>query len=201
MIDEDLNMNQHISHLSRAVYLEIRKLRHMSNFVSESSLKTLASSFILSRLDYCNALFKNLPKYQINNLQKLQNHAARVIFRKSVRDHAMPLLMDLHWLPVTARIDYKIALVVYKCLNNLSPSYMSELISRYIPSRALRSNNSNLIVTKTAKYKTLGERAFSVNASQVWNSLPLELKNCTSINIFKQHLKTYLFRKHFSEYF
>ena len=109
---------------------------------------------------------------------------------------------SLHCLPVMARIDYKIALVVYKCLNNLSPSYMSEFISKYIPSRTLRSNNSNLIVTKTAKYKTLlGERAFSVNASHVWNSLPLELKNCTSINIFKQHLKTYLFRKHFSEYF
>ena len=78
---------------------------------------------------------------------------------------------------------------------------MSELITKYIPSRALRSNNSNLILKKTAKYKTLGERAFSINASDVWNSLPLELKNCTTINIFKQNLKTYLFRKHFCEYF
>ena len=141
---------------------------------------------------------KNLPKYQIKNLQKLQNHAARVIFRKSVREHAMPLLMDLHWLPVTARIDYKIALIIYKCLNNLSPSYMSELISKYVPSRALKSGGSSLIVKTMAKYKTLGERAFSINASDVWNSLPLELKNCTSINTFKKNLKTYLFRKHFS---
>ena len=84
----------------------------MSNFVSESSLKTLASSFILSRLDYCNALFKNLPKIKFCNLQKLQKHAAKIIFKKSIRDHATPLLFKLHWLPVTARIDYKIALVV-----------------------------------------------------------------------------------------
>ena len=62
LCDQDLNMNQHISHLSRAVYLEIRRLRYLLNFVSESSLKTLASSFILSRLDYCNVLFKNLQK-------------------------------------------------------------------------------------------------------------------------------------------
>ena len=75
--------------------------------------------------------------------------------------------MTMTWLLVTATIDYKLALVVYKCLNNLSPSYMSELITKYIPSKALRSNNSNLIVTKTAKYKTLGDRAFSVNASDV----------------------------------
>ena len=193
-------MSQHISYLSRAVYLEIRRLRHMSNFVSESSLKTLASSFILSRLDYCNALFKNLPKYQICNLQKLQNHAAKVIFKKSIRDHATPLLFKLHWLPVTARIDYKIALVVFKCLNNLSPLYMSDLITKYSPSRSLRSSNSNIIVTKSAKYKKYGERAISVNATEVWNSLPLELKNCTCIESFKRNLKTYLFKQHFRDY-
>ena len=62
LIDENLNMNQHISQLSRAVYLEIRRLRQMSSFVNESSLKTLASSFILSRLDYCNSLLKKSSK-------------------------------------------------------------------------------------------------------------------------------------------
>ena len=55
--DHDISMNAHIQNLSKAVYLEIRRLKHMSNFVSESSLKTLAASFILSRFDYCNSLF------------------------------------------------------------------------------------------------------------------------------------------------
>ena len=50
----------------------------MSKFVSENCLKPLAVSFILSKLDYCNALFKNIPGYQIEKLQKLQNFAAKV---------------------------------------------------------------------------------------------------------------------------
>ena len=198
-IDENLNMNQHISNLSRAVYLEIRRLRQMSSFVDESSLKTLASSFILSRLDYCNSLFKNLPNNQIDKLQKLQNHAARTIFKKSVRDHVTPLLIDLHWLPIHARIDYKIAVLVFKCLNSLAPKYMSDMVAKYNPSRTLRSTNTNLIVKHSAKYKTLGDRAFSVHASSVWNALPITLRNSSTINTFKQDLKTHLFRKSFYE--
>ena len=176
LIDENLNMNQHISQLSRAVYFEIRRLRQMSSFVNESSLKTLASSFILSRLDYCNSLFKNLPKTQLDILQKLQNHATKIIFKKSMRDHATPLLVNLHLLPVQARIDYKIAMLVFKCLNSLAPQYMSDIIVKYNPPRTLRSSNTNLIVSNVAKYKTLGDRAFSVNASSVWNALPLSVR-------------------------
>ena len=54
----------------------------MSKFVNENSLKTLAASYILSRLDYCNALFKDMPNYQFENLQKLQNFAAKVVLFK-----------------------------------------------------------------------------------------------------------------------
>ena len=78
-------------------------------------LRLLKGPLILLIIAYLNhlLLFCIFSLYGVvSHLKKLQNHAARVIFRKSVRDHAMPLLMDLHWLPITARIDYKIALIV-----------------------------------------------------------------------------------------
>ena len=83
-------MNCRVTNLCKAVYLEIRRLRHMSSFVDEDSLKTLASSFILSRLDYCNSLFKKINAEQIQKLQKLQNFAAKIILKKSIRDHISP---------------------------------------------------------------------------------------------------------------
>ena len=84
----------------------------MSTYVDENSLKTLAVSFILSRLDYCNSLFKNSNKDLINKLQKLQNFTAKVILKKSVRGHVTPCLIHLHWLPIKFRIDFKIAVLV-----------------------------------------------------------------------------------------
>ena len=192
--DEDLSMDTHFVNISKAVYLEIRRLKQMSKFVSESSLKTLAASFILSRFDYCNALFKNLKKSQLDKLQKLQNFAARVILGKSLYDHITPCLVQLHWLPIKFRVDYKIGLLVFKCLNGLAPPYLSEMIEIYTPSRNLRSSNLFLLKTKVTKYKTLGDRSFSYTAPTVWNSLPLELRQEKSISIFKKKLKTFYFK-------
>ena len=198
IFDKDLNLSNHISNLCKNVYLEIRRLRHMSTFVDESSLKTLASSFILSRLDYCNSIFKNLPKCQLDKLQKLQNYAARVVMKKTMREHVTPMLKHLHWLPVHARIDYKIAVIIYKCINNLAPSYLSHIVEPYVPSRNLRSSNLNLIKQHKSKFKTLGDRALKIHASSVWNSLPLNIKNSSSLDIFKNNLKTHLFSLNYS---
>lgn len=86
IFDEKLNMNEHITSVSKTVYSEIRRLKQVRNFItSKSSLQKLASSFILSRLDYCNSLFSNLPDKELNKLQKLQNYAARVILKKTYK--------------------------------------------------------------------------------------------------------------------
>ena len=93
-------------------------------------MKKLTSSFVLSRLYYCNSLFVNLPTYQLQKLQKLQNYAACIIFKKPKKTHILvtPLLTDIYWLPMKARIGYKIAMLVYKCLNGLAPPYITKLI-------------------------------------------------------------------------
>ena len=190
-ISNDLSMQCHVTNICKAVYLEIRRLKHMSSFVDQNSLKTLASSFISSRLDYCNSLFMNMNK---DLMQKLQNFAAKIILKKSYRDHVTPCLIELHWLPIKYRIDYKIAILTYKCINNLAPDYLCKLVELYIPQRNLRSSNLYLLVSKVGQFVRLGDRSFSVYAPCVWNSLPLELRRSPSLEIFKRNLKTYLFQ-------
>ena len=197
-IDADLSMSSHISNLSKTLYIEIRRIKQMSRFLSKNCLKTLAVSFILSKLDYCNALFKNLQEYQIDKLQKLQNFAAKVVLGKSRFDHSTPCLIDLHWLPIKFRIDYKIAVTVFKCLNNLAPPYLNELIEIYNPSRSLRSSSLNLLTTKKTNFKTLGDKSFASTAPLIWNNLPLNLRKEKSLDIFKRGLKTFYFYEAFS---
>ena len=139
-----------------------------------------------------------MPKYQFDQLKKLQNFAAKVILRKTIYDHVTPCLIHLHWLPVCFRVDFKIALLTFKCLNGLAPKYLSDLIEVYVPSRALRSSSSILLKKKTTHFKTLGDKSFSFSAPSVWNSLPYHLRSETSIDIFKKNLKTYYFRQAFS---
>ena len=106
--------------------------------MDESSTKTLIHAFVTSKLDYCNALLNGLPKYQINRLQLVLNTAARVVTHTRKYEHITPVLIGLHWLPVSYRITFKILLLTYKALNNLAPSYLSDLLSQRCNVRSVR---------------------------------------------------------------
>ena len=101
----------------------------------------LMCSFVLSRLDYCNSLLIDINCYQMYGLQKVQNHAADVVFRKERYEHVRPLLKALHWLPVKERIIFKIAAFVFRFFDSTLPPYLSPCLSECTPSRTLRSTS------------------------------------------------------------
>ena len=110
-------------------------------------------------------------------------------------DHITPVLIQLHWLPLYFRILFKVLLLVYKALNGMAPLYITELLSYRTCSRTLRSTDQKLLAVPKSRLKTYGDRAFSVAAPKLWNELQLDLRSLDTINLFKRHLKTDLFKK------
>ena len=89
---------------------------------------------------HCNPLLYGLPKHLINKIQSVQNAAARIIAKKRKNDHISAVLQQLHWLPVEYRIMFKINLVTFKCLHDMAPIYLRELLHVYTPNILLRSS-------------------------------------------------------------
>ena len=106
------------------------------------------------------------------------------------------MLKPLHWLPVKARIEYKIALFCFNTFEPSSPSYIKELISVYEPTRTLRSHDSNLLAVPKSNLKRYGDRCFSRIGPTIWNSLPPSVRFANSVAVFKKRLKTHLFTVH-----
>ena len=130
----------------------------------------------------------------LSKLQRVQNTAARLISRKRKHEHITPVLVSLHWLPVQYRIKYKILLYTFKALNNLAPVYLQELVNAYQPTRALRSEDLQLLKAPRIRTKTYGERRLDKSAATLWNSLPQNIRHVQSVIIFKKLLKTHLFK-------
>ena len=94
-------------------------------------------------------------------------------------------------------IVFKVLLLVDKALNGTAPSYISELFKYHTSEWKLRSSSQHLLATPKARLKTYGERAFAVAVLRLRNSILLELRSSSSIDIFKRQLKTYLFKQAF----
>ena len=80
-LDCHLTMNAHVSNIARTCYFELRRLAYIRIFLTSTATTTLVSAFVLSRIDYCNSLLFGSTNDVTSHLQRIQNYAARVIFR------------------------------------------------------------------------------------------------------------------------
>ena len=144
-------------------------------------------------LDYCNALLCGAREDVIRQLERLQRQAARVVCKKYKNDHNIvtELMWGLHWLPIRARIQYKILLLVYKAFTNGSPTHLADMMTSCNPVRSTHSShNVNLLVVPHQKSNKYSEKAFSVVGPRLWNELLTdELRGCNSVDTFKKKLK------------
>ncbi len=194
ILDNNLSFENHTSNVTKTAFFHLRNISKLRNMLSVSDAEKLVHAFMTSRLDYCNALLGGCPASSINKLQVVQNAAAT---RSRKYDHITPILQSLHCLPIKFCIIYKILLLAYKALNDLAPAYLTNLLSRYNPTRSLRSQNSGLLVVPRIAKSTKGGRTFSYLAPKLWNSLPDNVRGSDTLSLFKSRLKTHLFSQAF----
>ena len=119
-LDSKLSMDAHITKTCSAAFYYLNNVGRIRRYLSKESTESLIHAFISTRLDYCNSLFYNIPAYQLEKLQRIQNSAARLILNESKFCLIIPLLMNVHWLPVKYRIRFKILLLTFKAIHFFS---------------------------------------------------------------------------------
>ena len=91
-----------------------------------------------------------------------------------------------------------VACMCFSAINGSGPAYLSELLHVYTPSRTLRSSSDTcMLEIQQYKRKTHGFRTFSCFGPHIWNSLPHDLRHCSTLSSFKAKLKTFLFSQYF----
>jgi len=185
MIDSDVSMRSHVSRTVSGCFATLRQIRGIRRSVSVSVFTTLVVSLdhhAASALRQRHAR-RSIPEYQHRRLQSVLNAAARLIYWKSRCQHVTPLLRELHWLRSRERVDFKLTVFIFRCLHGLAPRYLSDDIQvRRVANtnrRRLRSSSSALLTVRPTRLVTMGDRAFLVAGSRLWNSLPHEVTSAS----------------------
>ena len=194
VIDDRLSFSNHIASVARTCRFVLYNIQKIRPYLTQHSAQLLVQAMVISRLDYCNSLLAGLPACAIKPLQMVQNAAARLVFTQPKRAHVTPLFIQLHWLPVAARIKHKTLTLAHKTISGTAPAYLKEILRPHVPARELRSSNTNQLALPSARPKRSQAKLFSVLVPQWWNKLPEATRLASSLSTFKKHIKTLLFR-------
>ena len=132
----------------------------------------------------------------VSSLQSVLNAAARSVAGLRRSDHITDTLASFHWLCAPERVNFKLAVIVFRCIHGTAPRYLSDLLQRVsdiTSRRRLRSSTSSELVIPLSRLVTVGDRSFAVACPRLWNTLPQEITSAPSLLVFRRKLKTHLF--------
>ena len=201
IMDQHLKLDRHVNKVFKVCMFHLRNISTIRRFLTTEACKLLIHALVTLRLDYCNSILYGCNQSILQHLQFLQNYAAGLVYQIPKFCHITPYLKDLHWLPVQARIQFKLLSVVFKCIHGTGPQYLSELLCRRTTRPGLTSASSFKLYiprTQSRAERSTADRAFSISWPKLWNQLPASIQNSCSLDVFKSRLKTFLFKNFFS---
>ena len=185
-IDCSLNWKEQIKAVSSKVSRAVGFLRHAKSFLPKETLQALYTGIVEPHFRYCCSVWGCAALTEINQLQKLQNRASRIITNSSFDAPGGPLIEEMGWKTIDELITCESKTMVFKSLNQLAPEYLCDLFTRnsLCSSCSLRNTGTDLRLSR--KRSSNGQRCFSYRGTKLWNGLSAESKQATSLYSFKK---------------
>jgi len=182
MIDETLSWADHVDYIRKKAQPGIFILKKAKSFLPTHLLNMLYRSTVESHFDYCDVIWGTVRQTQRNRVQVMQNRAAKIITGTSWLDSSSEALNKLGWKNVYDRYKFHHDITMYKIVNNLTPSYLTDRFTTTNIPYNTRSSNPLYTPFPLLNYK---KRSFSYTGAISWNSLNADVKNARSLDDFK----------------
>ena len=128
-LDEMLSLKKMVNRKCIVAIGNLQKLKMIRKCLTKSAETKVALGLVISHLDYANALNSGLPDIDIKKLQRIQNMAAKMVVGYDRYDSSTAALKALHWLPIRSRIEFKVCTLVFRSLQGIAPSYLSDILT------------------------------------------------------------------------
>ena len=185
-----------VAHKVRICNLHLRNLYMIRNSLDTKTRILLVSNLILTTLDYCNILLLGCTDKDLKPLKLMINKAIRFIYNVKFKTHITPYLKLSHFLPIKYRIKFKACMIGYKIYNCHAPQYLIEDFTKFIPTteRILREGVGRDRFMFNVYYNEIhANKVLNSLIKRDWNSLPIIIRSCNTLETFKTKLKTYFY--------
>ena len=191
-IDQTLSFKNHIDQLTKRVSPKIAVIHRLRPILSSDILNIIYQTTVQPIFDYCLLVWGTSSKQNINNTQKLQNRAVRAVTGNfNYKSSVSSMIKQQKWMNIKERTEYFTAILMYKCLNDLAPTYLSNKFNFVSDAHpySTRSTTNNKLALPKPKSELL-KKSFYYNGSRIWNELPFNICNAESLGKFKHLYKT-----------
>ncbi|KAK3087887.1 hypothetical protein FSP39_012065 [Pinctada imbricata] len=172
-LDDKLNFKQHVKNKWRVAMMNYFRIKCDRKYLTQQAMEILVLSLVISHLDYCNVILYGISQSDLCKMQRIQNMCAKLVLKRGKFESSKENLYDLHWLPIKARISFKMLTYMYNCHVGHAPVYLTELLTKQIPNQRLRSSSTSegCYVVPFNKRKTFSDRSFGTVGPNLWNAI------------------------------
>ena len=127
--DNHLSMETSINKTCKSGLYYLHNNGRIKRFLSFEDRNSIVQAIVMSRIDYCNSLLYGVAATNLSKLQRVQNAAVRLVCSLPRHEHVTSSFIRLHWLPIKFRINFKIAMLCFKCIHGHAPNYLKSMVA------------------------------------------------------------------------
>ncbi|KAF2350945.1 Reverse transcriptase domain [Trinorchestia longiramus] len=185
--DQNMSFTSHVEKTCSKINGTLMFLQRVKNMLDEKTRLLAIQSLVLSRFDYCDLVWGDIPRGLQKELQKCMNFAAKVVCKGNFRknNHATPLMEKLNWTPIEQRLLIHKVKYVFSSLYR--PQSSANVVKFYSPTTKGVKPDRRHDVNISFCSSDAGQRALSISGALLWNKLPTHMKKNQSIKNFKKN--------------
>jgi hypothetical protein len=186
IFDVDLSFNEHIDTLCKKASKALNVLKRFSNILSTENKKRIFHTFIASQFNYCPIVWHFCFKRKTHMMEKIQERALRFVYNDYISTY-FELLCRIKKDTLHMQRTKNILTFVYKCVNELGPSYLNDTFKVKECNYNFRDNQ----IVEQPKTNTVSHGINSIlyHGAKLWNNLPMSVKSANNLNQFKLRIK------------
>ena len=175
IVDNQLNWNAHIKHISNKISKSVAILRFLRDIFPKHILKTLYLTLTYPYFNYCNLIWGTAHETNLKPLIILQKKCIRIINRAGYIDHTDPLFKSTKLLKLGQIHILSCAKFIYKCYRSCT---YSNFRARLIQNSQIHDHDTRIASDLRAPYERLdsGLNSFFIKGIEIWNKLPCDIK-------------------------